>query len=248
MKFPRLARPPIAEVVCGVMFTPIPELDPLVLGIYWNERKQDFPKRALLPAISDKLSFTVGAIPMRVILTSDDDQFVIQLQHDRFVMNWRAKNSAYPHFSRTGGLYERALAEFQRFCGFVVGQTGLTPVPQRVELAKIDLLQRGIAWSDFDDLNSLMAVTGVFSNIRGLECPEVNLRFVEKSDEDITQVHVATLMQDETPTGVRIEARRIASPKIDIPTAFRDANDVLNGIFFRLIPSAAERFGRKEEQ
>jgi hypothetical protein len=40
-QFPVLERPPIVEVVCGVQFDPV-ELDPLVLGVYWDRRQSEF--------------------------------------------------------------------------------------------------------------------------------------------------------------------------------------------------------------
>jgi uncharacterized protein (TIGR04255 family) len=246
--FPELLKPPIAEVVCGVVFDSFDDLDALLLGVYWNSRAGEFPKRSLQPALVDEVGFAIGAFPMRAFLATLDDQFVLQLQHDRFFMNWRSTGSAYPRFSEqhgSGGLLVRALREFQNFATFLESRCEKSPSVQRVELTKIDILRRGEHWSDLDDLVRLVPVTGVFREIQRSESREVNLRFVERGPEGVAIVHVATLMDADVPNALRIEARCIATATSDLSTAFTKANTVLNEAFFKLIPEAHARFGVK---
>jgi len=125
----------------------------------------------------------------------------------------------------------------------VAGRTGVRPTPVRVELTKIDLLQRGDHWSTLDDLAQLVPVTAVFAELQLSDEREVNLRFVERGADGVALVHIATLMQGPQPTAVRIEARRVAPATDDIATAFANANAVLNDVFFKLIPDAKARFG-----
>lgn len=247
-QYPGLARPPIAEVVCGVIFDSIQELDPLMLGTYWDARKTEYPRRSLQPAITDTLSFAVGGLAMRAVLVSGDDQFVLQLQHDRFFMNWRAKGGTYPRFSGQNGLMERSLAEYEKFSQFVHSRLNVRPNARKVELNKVDLLAKGQYWNEVSELADLLPITGAFSDILHSESREVNLRFVERDNEDVSHVHVSTLMNESGPTSVRIEARRTAAPDPDLASAFKNANAALNGIFFKLVPKAATYFGTKEAE
>jgi uncharacterized protein (TIGR04255 family) len=247
--FPELVRPPIAEVVCGIVFESVAELDALLLGVYWDQRAKDFPKRSLQPALMDDVGFAIGAFPMRAFLSTADDQFALQLQHDRFFMNWRATGQAYPRFSERhgpNGLLVRALKEYGRFAAFIQERFGRTLRVLRVELSKIDILQRDLHWSDLDDLARLVPVTGVFREIQRSESRDVNLRFVESGSGGVAIVHVATLMEAERPKALRIEGRCIAPPMEDIQRAFDSANLVLNEAFFKLIPEARTRFGTRE--
>ncbi len=246
LTFPELLKPPIEEVVCGVVFDSFAELDALLLGVYWDSRAVDFPKRSLQPALMDDIGFAMGAFPMRAFLATPDDQFVIQLQHDRFFMNWRSTGGAYPRFSEKhgqGGLLLRALGEFEKFASFLDSRCKRRPSIRRIELTKIDVLRRGEQWRDLDDLVQLVPVTGVFREIQHSESREVNLRFVERGPEGVAIVHVATLMDGEVPNALRIEGRCIVTATSELPAAFTRANTVLNDAFFKLIPEAQARFG-----
>lgn len=248
--FPALARPPLVEVVCGVVFDSFPDLDALVLGIYWNSRKDQYPKHSLQAALADELSIDIGVFPVRAFLVSQDGQFIIQLQHDRFFMNWRASGSEYPRFSeRHGkrGLLVRAMEEYELFCAFIESQFGNRPIARRIELTKIDILRRGEHWRDLDALAKLMPVTSVFSTIQQSDNRDVNLRFIERAHGGALLVHVATLMEGNTPASVRVEARCVAKPEPEISAAFYSANTIINDAFFRLIPDAREHFGTKGE-
>src|SRR5262249_23938281 len=154
-----------SEVVCGITYDSVPGLDPLLLGVYWDQRKAEFPGRQLHPALLDENSIVIGALPVRALLTSADDAFVLQLQHDRFFMNWRARGSSYPRFSErhgANGLLMRTETEFAKFRAFIRERCRVDILPNRVELSKIDVLERGRHWNSIDDLAKLLPVTGVF--------------------------------------------------------------------------------------
>lgn len=250
-RFPALQRPPIVEVVCGVIFEPVSELDPLVLGVYWNSRKRDFPKGSLQPAFVDSPSIAFGAFPMRVNLASEDGQFLLQLQHDRFYMNWRAVGDEYPRFSDkhgAQGLRARALEEYDRFTRFIEDQFRKRPDPRKVELTKVDLLKRGEHWADLDELEQVVPVTGTFSRIQRSKERELNLRFVERAENGTAVAELTTLKEDGAPKALRIESRRTIEPVSDLGAGFDCANVIVNDIFFGLVKDAARLFGIKEEQ
>jgi hypothetical protein len=72
-----LPLPPIIEVVCGVVFEPISDLDPLALGIYWDQRSDEYPNRSLQMAIGEPFSDVINLLPVRAFLVGRDDQFVL---------------------------------------------------------------------------------------------------------------------------------------------------------------------------
>ncbi|MFO0677070.1 MAG: TIGR04255 family protein [Polyangiaceae bacterium] len=247
-QFPELRRPPIVEVVCGVVFEPVLDLDALMLGVYWDRRRDDFPKRQLHPALSDEAGFAIGIMPMRAFLISGDDQFILQLQHDRFFMNWRASGQDYPRFSEQhgeGGLLTRMEGELEKFRSFVREKCGSELVPRRIELSKIDLLEKGRHWKDVADLASLLPVTGAFQEVQRTEDRDVNLRFVDRGPDGTVIVHVASLNSTDGAQALRVDARFVADPTPSVRDAFHRGNQILNDAFFKLIPDAAKRFGMK---
>lgn len=225
------------------MFDALAELDVLVLGIFWDQLKDRFPAHSLQPALADHVGFSIGgAMPMRAVLTSADGQFVLQIQHDRFFMNWRATGKEYPRFSeRHGpdGLLVRMQREFALFRTFVESRLGHVVRPARIELTKIDVFQRGAAWTDNRDLARLLPVTAAFGDA---ERPEVNLRSIQRSELGTSIVQVVTVMKDDVPDAVRIETRRLAPAGENLIESFELANIELNRIFFKMVPGATERF------
>lgn len=246
--FPELEQPPIVEVVCGVVFEGVSDLDTLMLGVYWDRRRTEYPKRQIHTALTDGPGFAIGAMPMRAFLVSADDQFILQLQHDRFFMNWRATGQDYPRFSEKhgpDGLLSRMETEFEKFKEFVREKCGRELVALRVELSKIDLLERGRHWADFADLAKLLPVTDVFQQVQRTNERDVNLRFADQGPDGTVVVQIATLVDANKAQALRVDARFVTDPKPSVRDAFHRGNQVLNEVFFKLIPDAKRRFGTK---
>jgi uncharacterized protein (TIGR04255 family) len=248
--FPTLERPPVVEVVCGVVFEPLP-LDGIVLGVYWDERQLDFPERHLQPAFADGPEFILGNPPLRAVMTSSDTVRVLQIQHDRFYMNWRAVGEAYPRFSTPAGLLKQALTEFGRLGAFCEKRRLPQPKPLRIELTKIDLIERQKHWEGVDDLARVVPITGTFRHADHAKGREFGLRFVEHDDGGHLIVAVNSVV--DQPGGevraARIETRAIRqlAAGSDLETTFTQANAVVNRAFFKLMaPEELRRFGLKE--
>lgn len=71
-------------------FANLAGLDPVLIGAYWQERREEFPGRQLHEALQDPNEIVWSASPLvRVWLLSREGEFVLQMQHDRFYLNWR---------------------------------------------------------------------------------------------------------------------------------------------------------------
>src|SRR5262249_7579915 len=122
---PRFKKPPVSEVVLGVQFPSI--VTPIHLGIYYQRVKARFPRTQMLPPILPVIE-TFGKLPLataqfavtqgmqpRMWFLSEDDNFLIQLQSDRLLVNWRAGTTGapYPHFEAVQQEFVTALDELQ---------------------------------------------------------------------------------------------------------------------------------------
>ena len=232
--FPRLPAPPISEVICGFMFEPHDGLDALEFGVYWESRRGEFPKRELHPPLFDGGGvFQVGASAVRAWLISEADDFLIQLQPDRFYVNWRAREADYPRFGDHDGqvgLKTRALAELRRFSDFAHARTGRRLVLKRVELAKIDVFQRGLHWSTLEDLGAILQVARVFEDIQASDPVQLQLRLTEPEGDGATVVSFAV-----GDKGARLESRVIQPATDDLDAGLDRANRRLNQVFFGLV-------------
>jgi uncharacterized protein (TIGR04255 family) len=118
-------KPPASEVALGIQFYSI--LNPVHLGLYYERVKSRFPKIQMQPPILPvfetfgpnispvpQLTFTHGMQP-RMWFLSDDDNFLIQLQSDRLLVNWRTgpQSTPYPHFDQVQAVFTNALDELE---------------------------------------------------------------------------------------------------------------------------------------
>jgi len=112
---PSFRNPPVDEVVLGVQFAPLEGLLSPHFGLFWQESlRSDFPKVEEKPALEPQLE-QLNELPRspqpglrllekmetaRVWFLSETGNELVQLQPDRFHMNWRRREKAdkYPRY------------------------------------------------------------------------------------------------------------------------------------------------------
>jgi uncharacterized protein (TIGR04255 family) len=124
----RFANPPVAEVAFSSSFQTSKLMSAAFIGIFWAHVREEFPdfsENSPLPAVVEGPSQGV-AIPMmpqlqmlnlpplrRAVFKSKDGRHIIQLQQDKFILNWtRGTNLTYPDFAT-------AFSEFESKLGFL---------------------------------------------------------------------------------------------------------------------------------
>lgn len=243
-----LARAPIDEVACGVIFPVLEALDPLLVGSYWHQRSSEYPGHSLRTPLrnaanTDAIMQLMGAVPpLRSMLVSKDDQFVIQVQSDRFYLNWRRRGDGYPRFNKRGerdGLLHVTLAEWERFAEFCeLAPLNTKLEPTAIELAKIDVLREGVFWNELRELAELLPCIRTFVGFGATDKLSFGVRFTDPRDSGPVSINIA--LGTDRSTGKRVltlETRMLrhldGAPMID---AFRTANAELNAVFASLIP------------
>jgi uncharacterized protein (TIGR04255 family) len=134
---PDYDRPPVVEVVLGVQLRPL-QLRAIDLGPLrdiWKDRYPTVVEQPPLPPTSMTDGNSVmplinfGPSPMmRHWWLSTDEERLLQVQQDRFILNWRRRNpsSAYPRYPELRALFEQHLGEFTRFVA--AAQAGIVQV------------------------------------------------------------------------------------------------------------------------
>lgn len=240
-----LDEPPIVEVVCGVKFAPVPGLDPIVLGAYWKERAADFPGRQVHEPLRDNNEVVWAVTPLvRFWFVSPSGEFLLQLQHDRFFLNWRRlREGTYPRFSDSdgqSGVLSRMLREFETFGEFCERTVGARPVPVRCELAKIDHFVEGKHWRDLADLAKLLPWLETFAAFSTSDVPGLLVQFTEPREGGSIAV---TLRTGESAGDARrvllLDTRmvRATSPDQHLSEVFTASNLEVNRVFERLVPA-----------
>lgn len=227
---PDLGKPPIIEVVCGFVFESVPNFDPLEMGVFWNTRRDEYPYRQMHPVLSDGPVFQLGAAPMRAWLISEDESYLVQLQHDRCYVNWRASDEQYPRFhdhDGSEGVLTRSLREHTTLMQFFEEEFEKAPQIKRVELTKINHLRIEHHWGSLDELKTLIPVLDVLS----IGALDFNLAWVNTYDVGrvVTTLKTAQLKEESV---VRLEHRFIGEiGNSDAAALLRTGNDLLNEVF-----------------
>lgn len=243
-------RPPITEVICGFIFEPVDGLDPLAIGWFAQRVRDRFPTRAIQPALSDPGAFYLGGSPpIRAWLISADDEFLLQVQHDRFYLNWRARESSYPRFNDHDGrpgILTRAIEEFEGFREFCAESLEASVTVVRTELAKVDHLVRGQHWTTTEELYRILPALQSVGDLAGDDEATLAMHFTRHAGEGQLVVSMTMSKRREREL-VAVESRSLGplEPGEDVQSSMRGRNEILNGFFERAIPEEVrtELFG-----
>jgi uncharacterized protein (TIGR04255 family) len=113
------ARPPVIEVVYGVMFTPLKAWKLPHTGLFWHRIFEEFPRcEQAFPIPGTEFVDPSTGLPIpRVWLINAADDRLVQLQPGRFLFNWRRRENAgpYPRYATISDQFFELFHEFQSF-------------------------------------------------------------------------------------------------------------------------------------
>ena len=163
---PDFKKPPVTEVVCGVLFQEIPGFLAPYLGLLWDKFKADYPQcqevAPLVPAIErferqEPSGPRITDIPpmARTWFVHEKGNGIIQVQRDRFLHNWRKirAEDEYPHYDHVFRQFKKALAAFREF----LAEEDLGSVEIRqYEMTYINHIPKGEGWNSLSDLGAVL--------------------------------------------------------------------------------------------
>lgn len=153
---PAKRRPPVAEVALGVQFSKALPLGIVELGLLAREFAEWYPTvleqpplpRAveLAQALAQSPDQEFSLYPPRLWLISTQNDALVQIQSDRFILNWRRTRveSDYPGFPWVKGAF---LLELDRFLAFLKSRNIEPPAFELCELTYVNHFPAGDGWS-----------------------------------------------------------------------------------------------------
>jgi len=191
MKF---GAPPVVETALSVQFNPLVGFTAAHTGWFWkeyveklgegspNEWKQT-AEAVRLPQQSEKfgaediwtvprLNVTHGVVSPRMQIIRGDGERMLQVQDNRFVLNWQKKASEYPSYEALLPEFRNMLSAFESFCseaGFGIPSYNLW------EIVYVDQVKKGTMWNSARDLNLIFPQ---------LTIPQVSVRYAPPSDDE----------------------------------------------------------------
>jgi uncharacterized protein (TIGR04255 family) len=130
---PSFRNPPLIEMVLGIQFADLQSFTSAHAGLFWSEVRQDFPKMSeqgpLLPTFEMFGGFPqpqpliqfqqVFSAPVnRYWLESSTGDFLLQLQPNKLILNWRRMDEpggSYPRYENVRKRFEREITRLQSF-------------------------------------------------------------------------------------------------------------------------------------
>ena len=104
-------------MLCGVDFVSIPGLNGPNIGRFWASLPAEFAQCDVLARPSPPLSIINTSVEPRVWLTEPTGIWLLQIQNDRMVLNWRRKGESteYPRYKNIAAKFRTYLQALQTF-------------------------------------------------------------------------------------------------------------------------------------
>lgn len=180
--------PPLIEVSFAVQFERLGSFRTAHFGLFWSSLLRDFPETADRPPLAPvNASQSIGDwLPLpRVWLVHKDKQILLQLQSDRFILNWRRiqDDTVYPRFEHVFPQFVGYLKQWEAFCE----AAKIGPIDLReCELTYVNHIPRGEGWNDPSEL------AGLFP---GLIAPETPKELPARTGVAYSSVHSFPTLQ-----------------------------------------------------
>lgn len=153
---PSYKKPPVNEVVCGVVFNTPDKLTIPHIGLLWQKFSKEYPnvqhaQPIIFPNGMNEDKNTGLPLPRIWFINEKDDQLV-QIQFNRFYYNWRRRKNAYPRYHCVIGEFED---KFNMLLSFFEENNFGDLLPNELELSYINHIPNGEGWNEFDDLKNV---------------------------------------------------------------------------------------------
>ncbi len=189
---PEYASPPVIETYLSVQFLLVKKITTRHFGRYFEYVKEHYPQLEIQHPIGqtvEEFGSGVGRVPRVEILTEPDfrcwfidnsETRLIQVQRDRFILNWRKvkDDDVYPRYDKIKPEFQQ---EWQRFCQFLDRQELGNPEVNQCEITYINHIEVGDGWKSYGELNKIIACwRGTYSGdfLREPESVGLNAHYV----------------------------------------------------------------------
>ena len=208
---PSFGKPPLTEVVVSLQFEPLDKFSVAHLGLFWQRVRNRFPTVAhaqpvdriverlgVSPAksLALKLANLSGPPPVpRLWCIDHNEQEMIQIQADRFSLNWRkvSDTDSYPRYKSY--IRDKFSLELKELVHFLADEKIGEIKPKQCELTYINHIAMGSGWNKHSELGRVFVgwndkIIEDFS--AEIEDIGINMRVIlrDKRKEFIGRLHI----------------------------------------------------------
>jgi len=176
---PSFKRPPVIERVLGVHFAPIEKWGVPHYGLFWQSLRAEYPKFSVQPPIASVAETESNLLhvdlrtggDIRCWFISESDEELIQVQKDRFLLNWRRRESpGYPRYSTT--LRNTFVSRWSSYRDFLSSEHLGEPHVVQCEVTYINHIRQGEGWQVAADWDQVFTICNPLNSEGTLPLPE----------------------------------------------------------------------------
>ena len=159
-KLPKYNNPPVIETVLGVEFKPLLSWQIPHFGLFWNRIRPNYQRCSVQPPLPEQLEkFGDEQNTLTINLTQHPEarcwffdnnaNWLLQIQNNRFISNWKRKTTSYPNYK---GFCERFEREWSRFNEFLLSEKMGTPELLQCEVSYINHIDIDIEFNSLGEI------------------------------------------------------------------------------------------------
>ncbi len=206
---PDFDNPPVVEVALSAQFETLSKLRTPQLGLLWQEFRRRFPVteehsplNAVVehfgvlkaPKVEVRLEMLQSPPVPRCWFLNEAGTELIQVQHDRFVHNWRkaGTEAEYPRYEHVRNAFAN---ELERFRAFLEREQLGDLNPNQCEVTYVNHIVAGEGWENHSELGEVLTVFELRYSDKFLSFPEhVRIKLshviVDQAGEPLGRLHV----------------------------------------------------------
>jgi uncharacterized protein (TIGR04255 family) len=233
-ELPKFKHPPVVEVAVAVEFVPQPGLDVIRLVQLHQEWRDTFPGVQAQPPLPPAppaqgsvlagvgLQINTGPMPVRLWMLSEDEHLLLQVQHDRLILNWRRFSDAeYPSYDK---LREEFKTRWGAFTEFLSDLGPLRPVVAEVTFVNLIPPPAGADVAD---------PTSVLTSTRAVPLPEVARLTASRAQYvcavQPTEGFAGDLVVTAEPSDNKSMALTVVT-RLNLPGDFPDTSQIMDAL------------------
>jgi uncharacterized protein (TIGR04255 family) len=259
---PSFELPPVSEVACGVQFEELEGWSTAYFGQFWDRIKSEYPKTEDHPplpriptgaATTFQSQFSLLPPLRRVFFIDNSGNFVMQVQSNRFLHNWRKADDAdvYPRFKTAFDRYSKAWHIFTRF---LQDRNLATPKAEMFELTYINTIEADGAFFPRDTWDFLGFYEKSPSATAALDATGMAMQFiwpleVENGTLVLDVKHGKRATTDRDVLLVELTARGALGPRSpDMDKWFSVGHTAIVNTFEKLTTERGHKLWRKRDE
>lgn len=204
---PEFDKPPVSEVSVGIQFEPPVGWSLPQFGLYWATIREEYPVAQVQPPIIPQVEAfgearwnSLDQVQLRLCDTPEircwflnaDETRLVQVQRDRFVLNWRKVEGSevYPRYEQD--IRPSFVHEYERFVAHL-RKAGISPLSVvQCEITYVNEIERGLLWDNFGDVREILRPWSGEMTDRFLPSPEtMQIQVAYPMPHEFGRLHVA---------------------------------------------------------